>query len=428
MLFNNLKNYIIAQLKSEETDTFQFQGTFSEVLHQPTTHEEAFFLALALVPHIQPSFFDEIMKDVLPEGGDFPELGGLREGNHRGMLPTAETALYVLAKNDVNYRLHLQQLFAPEHWFYKNNVLLLEEVKEGLPITSGKLIMPKEIVHLLCYGEQVKPKFGMNFPAKEVNTLMSWDDLVINANVQTQINQIKLWIKHHKALIEHWDMKKHMLPGYRTLFHGPSGTGKTLTATLLGKEFQRSVYRVDLSQVVSKYIGETEQNLEKIFNLAENKNWILLFDEADALFGKRTSTKSSNDRYANQEVSYLLQRIESFDGLVILTTNFKNNIDDAFLRRFNAIIRFSKPTAEERLQLWKNAIPKTMAVNENLIQQMANTYEMTGAQIVSSIVHASLLALDENSDFLSQENLLSGVRAEFDKEERHFTPIVASNI
>ena len=427
MLFNNLKNYIIAQLRSEDKNDIQFQGTFSEVLQHATTHEEAFFLALALVPHVQPSFFDAIMKEVFPEGGEFPELGGLREGNHRGMLPTAETALYVLAKDDLKYRLHLQQFFTPEHWFYQNNVLLLEEVKEGLPLTSGKLIMPKEIVHLLCYGEQVKPKFGVNFPAKEVSTLMTWNDLVINVSVQNQINQIKLWIKHHKALIEDWEMKKHMLPGYRALFHGPSGTGKTLTATLLGKEFQRAVYRVDLSQVVSKYIGETEQNLEKIFNLAENKNWILLFDEADALFGKRTSTKSSNDRYANQEVSYLLQRIESFQGLVILTTNFKNNIDDAFLRRFNAIIKFSKPTVEERMLLWKKAIPKTMAVNENLLQQMANTYEMTGAQIVSAIVHASLLALEEKSDFLSQQNLLSGVRAEFDKEERHFAPLVESN-
>jgi len=103
-----------------------------------------------------------------------------------------------------------------------------------------------------------------------------------------------------------------------------------LTATLLGKEFSRQVYRVDLSQVVSKYIGETEKNLEKIFVQAENKNWILLFDEADALFGKRTQTKSANDKYANQEVSYLLQRVENFEGIVVLTSNFKNNIDDAF--------------------------------------------------------------------------------------------------
>jgi SpoVK/Ycf46/Vps4 family AAA+-type ATPase len=215
-------------------------------------------------------------------------------------------------------------------------------------------------------------------------------------------------------------MEKHILPGFRALFHGPPGTGKTLTATLLGNEFNRPVYRIDLSQVVSKYIGETEQNLEKIFNLAENKEWILLFDEADALFGKRTSTKSSNDRYANQEVSYLLQRVERFNGLVILTSNFKNNIDDAFLRRFNSIIKFSKPTMEERIKLWTQTLPKNVKVEKQIIQQLAANYELTGAQIVSAIMHASLLALGGNSNTLSKENILQGVKAEYEKEEKQF--------
>jgi SpoVK/Ycf46/Vps4 family AAA+-type ATPase len=189
---------------------------------------------------------------------------------------------------------------------------------------------------------------------------------------------------------------------------------------LLGKEFNRPVYCIDLSQVVSKYIGETEKNLEKVFTLAEHKEWILLFDEADALFGKRTSTKSSNDRYANQEVSYLLQRVEQFNGLVILTSNFKNNIDDAFLRRFNSIIRFSKPTVEERIKLWTNSVPKNVYVETDLIQLIGKQYELTGAQIIAAIMHASLLALEEESNYLSKENLLLGIKAEFDKEERQF--------
>lgn len=424
MPFKTLKKYIVAQLsESEEIEEFNFQNSFSEILKRETTHQEGVILLVALVPHILPHFFDEVINELYPDGGDLPELGGVRDGNHRGMLPTGETVLYLLAKEDVNYRLHLQQLFSTEHWFYKNNIVLLEEVKEGFPMMSGKLVMPKEVVHLLCFGEAVKPKFGINFPAKEIETSMTWNDLVVNENVHSQINQIKLWMKHNHKLLDDWGMKKQVLPGYKVLFYGPSGTGKTLTAKLLGKEFNRPVYRIDLSQVVSKYIGETEQNLEKIFNQAENKEWILLFDEADALFGKRTSTKSSNDRYANQEVSYLLQRIESFNGLVILTSNFKNNIDDAFLRRFNSIIKFSKPTSEERFKLWTNAIPKAIGINESLIHQVANAYEITGAQIVASIMHASLLALEENADFLSKENILLGIKAEFEKEERNFNYI-----
>jgi hypothetical protein len=423
MLFQSLKSFIInslAKTPEQEQENYTFENSFSEVLGHTTTHEEAVVLLMALVPHILPHFFDEIIKEVYPEGGDLPQLGGVKEGNHRGMLPTGETVLYLLAKENINYKLEIQQLFSPVHWFYKENILQLEEVKEGEPMMSGKLILPKEVVHLLCYGERIKPKFGTNFPAKEVSTMMDWHDLIVNETVLVQINQIKLWIKHQQTLLVEWDMKKHALPGFRTLFYGPSGTGKTLTASLLGKEFNRPVYRIDLSQVVSKYIGETEQNLEKIFNQAENKDWILLFDEADALFGKRTSTKSSNDRYANQEVSYLLQRVERFNGLVILTSNFKNNIDDAFLRRFNSIIKFSKPTIEERIKLWTNTIPKNVTVANNLIHQLSASYELTGAQIVGAIMHASLLALEEKATVLSKENLLLGIKGEFDKEEKQF--------
>lgn len=421
MPFKALKKFIITQLSSDEDgEQFNFENSFSDVLERPTSHEEAVVLLLALVPHILPHFYDDIIKELFPEGGELPEFGGVREGNHRGMLPTGETAQYILAKNNLYQRLEVQKLFAPEHWFASQNVLSLEEVKEGEPLMSGRLILSNEVIHLLSFGEKLKPKFGINFPAKEITTQLQWNDLVINDTIHSQINQVRLWIKHQHVLLEEWGMNKNIAPGYRALFYGPSGTGKTLTATLLGKEFNRPVFRIDLSQIVSKYIGETEKNLEKIFTQAENKEWILLFDEADALFGKRTSTKSSNDRYANQEVSYLLQRIEQFNGLVILTSNFKNNIDDAFLRRFNSIVKFSKPTIEERLRLWTNSTPIGVAIEENLLKQLATQYELTGAQIVSVIMHASLMAIDKQQKELSKEFLLTGIRAEYAKEERQF--------
>ncbi|MBD8082292.1 ATP-binding protein [Chryseobacterium caseinilyticum] len=418
-----LRNFILKSLKSESVKDISLEGTFSDVLGKTTSHEEGFILLMALTPHVYPSFFDEIIKEVYPEGGDIPELGGSRSENHRGMFPTGETVQYILAKNEIEKRLKVQQYFNSNHWFNKENIVKIEDVKDSEPIMSGKLIMSKETVHLLCFGENLKPKFSSSFPAKEVTTMMNWEDFVMNENIRKQINYIKLWIKHQQTLLNDWGMKKQSLPGFRTLFYGPSGTGKTLAASLLAKEFGRPVYRIDLSQVVSKYIGETEKNLEKIFTQAENKDWILLFDEADALFGKRTSTKSSNDRYANQEVSYLLQRVEQFNDLVILTSNFKNNIDEAFLRRFNSIIKFQKPTPEERLKLWHNAIPKKVSADEKLISQLAKNYELTGAQIVSAVLHASLLAIEKNEKTLSKENLLSGIREEFDKEEKPFSCI-----
>ena len=177
-----------------------------------------------------------------------------------------------------------------------------------------------------------------------LTTSQSWSDLPLTEDTIKQVEQIKAWVRQ-SLLINHESAEKKLKPGYRSLFYGPQGSGKKLMAALIGKEFDKPVYKIDLSEMVSKYIGETEKSLDVIFDGAEGKEWILFFDEADALFGKRTSVKDSHDKYSNQEVSYLLQRIEDYHGLIILTTNMKNNIDDAFIRRFNSVIYFPPPVA-----------------------------------------------------------------------------------
>jgi SpoVK/Ycf46/Vps4 family AAA+-type ATPase len=161
-----------------------------------------------------------------------------------------------------------------------------------------------------------------------VNTDLSWNDLKLHTETLQQVNEIKKQLKTLSSA------------GQLALFHGPAGTGKTLTAALLGKEFNKPVYKIDLSKVLSKYIGETEKNLNAVFADAEREGAILFFDEADALFGKRTEVKDAHDRYANIEVSYLLQKIENYNGLIILAANKKSNIDDAFTRRLRFIIDF----------------------------------------------------------------------------------------
>ena len=182
------------------------------------------------------------------------------------------------------------------------------------------------------------------------------------------------------------------------------------------------MYRIDLSQVVSKYIGETEKNLEKVFNKAEHKDWILFFDEADALFGKRSNVTNAHDKYANQEVSYLLQRVEDFPGLIILASNYKSNIDAAFIRRFNAIVPFFTPNAAERLQIWKTTIPSKASLAENVdLTGVANKYELTGSSIVSIIHYASLQAISRNSSTILKRDILEGIQREYEKEEKVFT-------
>jgi SpoVK/Ycf46/Vps4 family AAA+-type ATPase len=214
-------------------------------------------------------------------------------------------------------------------------------------------------------------------------------------------------------------LEKSIKAGYRSLFFGPPGTGKTLTATLLGASVGVDVYRIDLSMVVSKYIGETEKNLAGVFDQAENKNWILFFDEADALFGKRTQTSSSNDRHANQEISYLLQRVEDFPGVVILASNIKANIDEAFARRFQSIIYFPLPDETERLRLWNNLLPdKSLLASDVNLQALAEKYELSGGSLTNVVRYAAIRATRMQRTTLEQADLVQGINKELLKEGR----------
>ncbi len=173
-----------------------------------------------------------------------------------------------------------------------------------------------------------------------LNTNLAWKDLALDKETIEQIDALKLSLRHPSAVSRDGSSTKKNPVSQRILFEGKAGSLKTNAAALIGKELNKTVYRVDLSTIVSKYIGETEKNLNTLFESAEKNGWILYFDEADALFGKRTDVKDSNDRYANQEVSYLLKRIEAYQGLVILASNRKENIDDAFIRRLSAVVHF----------------------------------------------------------------------------------------
>ena len=240
--------------------------------------------------------------------------------------------------------------------------------------------------------------------------------MVLNRQTLAQVQELKAWLDHGTTLLHQWGMKKNLKLGYRALFHGPPGAGKTLTATLLGKYTQKDVYKIDISMVISKFIGETEKNLANLFARAESKDWILFFDEADALFGKRTSVRDAHDKYANQEVSYLLQRIENYDGLVILASNLKSNIDDAFVRRFQSIIYFPMPSPKERRILWQRSFPKQIQLDDSVdLISLADTYELTGADIMNIVQYCCLSALNQNERTLSQADLVQGIKREFSK-------------
>lgn len=401
----------------------QFNGSTSGYAHFIKKHnlsfEERFLLALAMTPHIKPEILDVFLQKNKSTQQTYTEFGGQKGKSHNGFLPTGETVMFILAGNDLAKRFSLYRPFEPNHVFAKERILWLDSVENGEPFLNGVLTISREALDLFTTGYFRKPNFNREFPAKLLTTRMDWDDLVLNSHTLTQLSEIEIWLTHHETLMRDWGMEKKLKPGYKALFFGPPGTGKTLTASLMGKKTGKDVYRIDLSTVVSKFIGETEKNLAKVFDKAENKDWILFFDEADALFGKRTSINDAHDRYANQEVSYLLQRIEDYNGLIILASNLKSNIDDAFVRRFNAMIHFPMPNSEERKLLWKKGFPQVCELEDKVdLNDLARNYDLAGGSIIHVIQHSSLMALKRGSNTILLKDIIEGVKREYHKGER----------
>jgi len=253
--------------------------------------------------------------------------------------------------------------------------------------------------------------------AELMTTPLGWDDLVVSDHVGSLIVELLSSIKYQTQVMENWGFGKKLASGraVSALFSGPPGTGKTMVATLIAKELGLELFRVDLSRVVSKWVGETEKNLGRAFDEAKNSQAVLLFDEADALFAKRTDVKSSNDRYANLEVNYLLQRLEAFEGVVLLTTNSQSSIDDAFRRRLRFRIEFPAPDASERELLWQAMLPPEVPVAHDIdFVELAQRYEMTGGFIKNAVVRAAYLAAGEQQPGLTKALLLRAAQLEWE--------------
>lgn len=376
-------------------------------------------LLLAMAPHVRPQMLDVFFTQNKETQRGFAEFGGLQGKAHSGFLPTVETALFILAGQDLDKRFELMPLFDPEHAFYREKVLRLTEVETDEPPGARRIDVGEDFLHRSLYGRPLNPQFGPGFPARSLTTKYRWDELVLDPYTHEQLEELKAWLQHGDTLMKTWQLERKLMPGYRCLFHGPPGTGKSLTAALLGQVSGRNVYCIDLSLIISKYIGETEKNLEKVFVQAEEKNWLLFFDEADALFGKRTQVNDSHDRFANQETSYLLQRVELFPGVVILATNLKSNIDEAFSRRFQAVIHFPMPDKNLRYQLWCQSFsPMTQLAEDVDLKQIAARFELAGGAIMNVVRYSSLMALKRHSTKITFEDLEHGILREFNKEGR----------
>lgn len=257
---------------------------------------------------------------------------------------------------------------------------------------------------------------GLEQKAVKVEPKFGWDDLILPDETIYLLRQACNRVKDRHRVMHQWGFDR-VLPygrGVSMMFTGPPGTGKTMSALVMAKEMEAELYRVDLSRIVSKYIGETEKNLSDIFDHARLSGAILFFDEADALFGKRSEVKDSHDKYANMETSYLLQKMEEYDGLTILATNFSQNMDDAFTRRIQFIVKYPFPDAAQREQLWRTSIPAQVPTEQMDYKFLSETFELSGGPIKNIILTAAYLAANEGS-ILTMKHMVEGAIQEYKK-------------
>ncbi|MCG7488383.1 ATP-binding protein [Vibrio sp. Of14-4] len=365
-------------------------------------------ICLALIPHLQPDAFEILMQPNEHTHRLYMEFGLVEiEGV---VWATGQTLAFLLGENRVEHRQQVFQWLSGINESQAYDLFDLDLISEACPLMWQALILRPDVLNRYLLGGNAKLPIVVNNLASLLTTPLEWNALILPESVYADLDEIDLWLEHGSTLEKEWQLEGKLRPGFRALFYGPPGTGKTLTATLLGKRTERPVYRVDIGAVTSKYIGETEKNLEQVFSMAEKHNWLLFFDEADALYGQRVQTSGANDQFANQNVAYLLQRIESFSGIIILATNLQDNLDDAFFRRFETTVYFVKPDEKVRLALWKNALPDSDRVDPEIsLLHLARDYELTGAEIINVVRYAALKACSKGSRWLLKGDIEAGI-------------------
>jgi len=257
----------------------------------------------------------------------------------------------------------------------------------------------------------------LNTLASKIHLRHSWDDIVLPRDQKEQLQEICSYVKHYHTVYGDWGFGQKLSRGngLNVLFAGPSGTGKTMAAEIMANELGLDLYKIDLSAIVSKYIGETEKNLDRIFKEGQTSNAILFFDEADALFGKRSEVRDSHDRYANIEIAYLLQKMEEYDGVVILATNLRKNMDEAFARRMHFTIEFPIPEEGDRYRIWQSIFPGVAPLAKDIdLMFLARQFKITGGNIRNVALGAAFLAA-ENSGYITMEHLIRATKREYQK-------------
>lgn len=383
-------------------DSLQLAGPFAVLVKQYGLDELDMFILLALLaPYVDEKF--AVLYQAFVDRVENQDI-------------TVEVLRNLLGAN-LSQRQEIVRRCYPYGRLHRMNLIRFEGM--GLhPLRKRIELNPELLAALLDLDYYVE--YSDEFPAKRLTTLHRWEDLVLPDKTLEQLKLIiqRISIRHRVAREWGFAGKHDFALGFHILFYGPPGTGKSLAAALIGKQTGVPIYRIDLSNVVSKYIGETQKNIGRIFDEAERHQWILLFDEADSLFSKRTEVGDARDRYANMEVNYLLQRLESYNGISLLATNLATQFDPAVRRRIHQVVEFKEPDFEARIRLWQNIFPdKTPLAQDVVFEQLAEDFVLTGAEIKNAAFFSAHRAAYRNEP-VQVLDILNGVRQEYEKGER----------
>lgn len=386
-------------------EVFRGDGPFGQVVAACRLQvPEALILAAALAEEVDEGFVTAYQK-LTPRPGSV----GL----------TGEVAR-TLCANSFEGRAHVSTLLGPGAPLRRASLVEIEPSPHGT--LAGRLRVEDDLLAWVLGRAPVAQTPSSDFPAAPLDTVHSLEDVIVSGRVARKLRELVARIQLQERVVRDWGFahRHDNVQGLLALFHGPPGTGKTMAAAALAKTLGMPAFRVDLSALVSKYIGETEKHLARVFDRAARQRCILLFDEADAVFGQRTEVSDSHDRYANQEVSYLLSRVESHPGVVLLTTNLLANIDDAFQRRIQLVVEFPEPGVGERIRLWESVVPPELPLAPELdFQSLAEQFSLTGAQIRDATLDAAYRAAGDGQ-VVTEPHLMAGIRRQYEKAGRSF--------
>ncbi|MCW3104850.1 MAG: ATPase, central region [Bacteroidetes bacterium] len=349
-------------------------------------------------------------------------FGGIFREEYGQFYPTVRTAIFLLAADDEEQIDYYLCYFNRKNKLFTSNLLLTHSPEGCQTFSDQQIIFNDQFISTILHGEAPSLDGDAGFPAKRGKRTHTMKDVILDAKTVADLAKLHRFARNMKQLWSLPDSARYR-QNFIGIFSGDPGTGKSHTAEAIGNELNLPVYKVNFAQMVSKYIGETEKNLERVFDRFSGQPSILFFDEAESIFSKRIEVKDSHDKHSNNEQSFLLQKIEEYNGIVILATNVQNlsqYFDKAFQRRIRQIVTFSFPEYLERVRLWENALAPPFAYAEGLVDRLAKNYQFSGGSIYNIISEGVIEALDKQTTVLTFELLEQALMDEFKKTGRKY--------